>query len=83
MAVCSEGSKWLAGIIPGSIVEVIITKIDTKICSTTETMRGAQILLSYMQSCFIGKAAKKEAGILIKINVNIRGLTLFLCPKHI
>lgn len=78
IAICSDGSKWFAGIMPGSEVEVMTTNMVTKICIITETISGAHLLLSYSHSCFIGKAANKEAGKFINIKVNIKGLMLFL-----
>lgn len=41
MADYSDGSKWLAGIIPGSIVEVMMIKIVVNSCKTKETAKGA------------------------------------------
>ena len=68
----------MAGIMPGSEVEVMTTNMVTKICIITETISGAHISFSYSQSFFIGKAANKEAGKFINIKVNIKGLMLFL-----
>jgi len=41
IAYCSDGSKWFAGIIPGSITEVIVTNIVTKSWRTIDTAKGA------------------------------------------
>jgi len=69
----------LAGIIPGSMVEVIIIRIVTTPYRITLTIKGAQVL-SEDERYGIGKALNREQGRLINKNVTQRGVTLF--PKN-